>query len=194
MSDIKPPEGDQFESDWLPIYDARTPYNEDKIVALLHEFERLYLKLSPVPPDQIAWAPEGGHRINESLCREMGVNSTVISLLRRLTYDNAHTWGGIHMENWATCVDYRVDAHIRGSRHVEGIPPFDTPEGYVKMLPQEVILGMGGIAANNIILDTAESESPLSFWFLWNILHLHTTEECAPINPENLLLLVGFPS
>jgi hypothetical protein len=162
MPKIPRPESDRFESQWLPIYDTRTSYNEDEIVSLLHEFEHMYMKLSSVDPETISWAPDDGHEINEKLCREMGMDSTVISLLPHLTYSNigGHE-GGIHVDSYMSCVDYRNDNDVRGARYGIGIPPFDFPEDQVKILPHEVILAWGDREVDVIILDTKESGSPL---------------------------------
>jgi hypothetical protein len=164
MPEIPPPEGDRFQSEWLPIYDTRTPYNEDEIVSLLRDFEHLYMKVSSVLPDTVAWAPEGGHEIDEMLCQELGMDSTVISLLRRLTYTN-HPPGGIHMDTGMDYLDYRQEYYIYNGRYGIGIPPYPFPDNEVKLLPYDVILADGDRDTNVIILDTKESESPCySFW------------------------------
>jgi hypothetical protein len=164
MPQIPPPEGDQFQSEWLPIYDTRTPYNEDEIVGLLREFEHLYMKVSSVRPDEVGWAPEGGHEIDETLCRELGMDSTVISLLRRLTYNNFPD-GGIHMDTWMCYMNYRNEYDIRSGRYGIGIPPYPFPDDKVKLLPHDVILADGDREVNVIILDTKESESALLFFW-----------------------------
>lgn len=155
--DIPPPEGEFSARDWLPIYETRTPYDEDEIVSLFYEHAQIYMKLASVNPETVAWAPEGGHKINETLCRELGMGPRVISLLRRLIYSN-NRGDGIHYDAWMSSLNYRDDNDIIASRYATGILP-DLPEDQIKIQPQDVILAWGDREVDNMILDTEESKS-----------------------------------
>lgn len=68
------------QTEWLPIYSQRSPYNEDEIVALIVEIYNLYILFGYLLASQVDWAPEGGHQINEALCNELGIAAEEITV------------------------------------------------------------------------------------------------------------------
>ncbi|CAD6445472.1 643a2637-e35f-4dc7-b51b-9ab199fc994d [Sclerotinia trifoliorum] len=82
------PDRESPSSDWLPIYNKRSNYDETEIVHLIHDIVRNYLRLSAVSEDEVIWPPtEGaGHLldIDEILCDELHISDSVKSLIRRL--------------------------------------------------------------------------------------------------------------
>ncbi|RDW59550.1 hypothetical protein BP6252_12637 [Coleophoma cylindrospora] len=71
-------------TDWLPIYNTRTPYVEAEIVHLIHEIVRNYVRLSAVSEDEVIWPPEGGHDLDEALCNKLNISDAAKSLIRLL--------------------------------------------------------------------------------------------------------------
>ncbi|KAJ8060075.1 hypothetical protein OCU04_011685 [Sclerotinia nivalis] len=47
------PDGYDPETTWLPLYNRRTPYNEDEIVKLMNEIARNVVKLAGVPETDV---------------------------------------------------------------------------------------------------------------------------------------------
>ncbi|KAF3026674.1 hypothetical protein E8E14_014587 [Neopestalotiopsis sp. 37M] len=68
-----------------------TDYDEDTIVQLITELSHLLIKLCTIEEDQVAFPPDGGHRINEELCESLHIDSAVVSLMKRLPYPKKHT-------------------------------------------------------------------------------------------------------
>ncbi|KAF7936014.1 uncharacterized protein EAE98_002233 [Botrytis deweyae] len=78
------PDHDDPSTEWLPIYNTRTPYDEAEIVHLIHEIVRNFVRLSTVSEAEVIWPPEGGHRLDEALCNELNISDAARSLIRLL--------------------------------------------------------------------------------------------------------------
>ncbi|KAL3426974.1 hypothetical protein PVAG01_00483 [Phlyctema vagabunda] len=148
-NEIPRPEGEYPMADWLPIYNIRTPYNEDEIVSIIAEITRLYASLSSIGADEIVWSTV----INESLCHELSIDPAVISLIRRFPDTNDQ----IFFDPDTRLIKYRRDETLRSYRAQEGIPPLDLPEGQQKILPHEVCIASGERDGKHLYLDTKEN-------------------------------------
>jgi hypothetical protein len=80
------PENENQQHQGLPSESAaRPPYNEDEIVQLMKEIYRTYLQLNYIKRWELVWPPKHtGHAINEALCKELGLDPALISLMKRL--------------------------------------------------------------------------------------------------------------
>lgn len=59
------------------------PYNEETIISLITEWYSLLISLAYLHPAQVIYPP---HDINEQLCRSLGIDDSVISLMRKIPY------------------------------------------------------------------------------------------------------------
>ncbi|KAL3426959.1 hypothetical protein PVAG01_00468 [Phlyctema vagabunda] len=150
-SEPTPPEGAYSESVWLPIYDIRTPYDEDEIIEIITEITRIAISLGTLREDEVMWSTP----VNETLCRELSIDAAVISLIRRLPYTPSAF--GIYLESYTSLLDYSDDEVLRYSRAQENIPPIDLPEGQPKILPHEVCIADGDRDSPQLYLDTKEN-------------------------------------
>ncbi|PQE10572.1 hypothetical protein CJF31_00009317 [Rutstroemia sp. NJR-2017a BVV2] len=150
------PDGYQKETEWLPIYYRRTPYNEDEIVHLINEIVRNYIRLSSITPESVIWPPEGGHRLNVSLLDEMHVSPAARSLISRLPspsgvdlalYGESRMW------------DVTDEEGLRESRkRLMGYDEQETATGSERLvLPQDVQLTWGPPQSAIVFLDTEEN-------------------------------------
>lgn len=63
-----------------------SPYNEATIVSLIEEYYSLLLSLSYLRASQIVNPPPSDHLINEKLCNSLGLDTAVISLMKKIPY------------------------------------------------------------------------------------------------------------
>lgn len=82
LGSVRIPDGCAPQTEWLPIYHRRTPYNEDEVVHLIHEIVRHYVRLCALDENKVIWPPEGGHALDETLCDELNVSQAARSLIR----------------------------------------------------------------------------------------------------------------
>lgn len=68
------------------IMSTRSSYNETTIVSLVKEYYSLLIALSYIHPSQIVNPPPCNHIINESICKQLGLDAAVISLMKKLPY------------------------------------------------------------------------------------------------------------
>ena len=62
---------------------AAIPYNEETIVSLITEWYTLLISLAYLHPTQVIYPP---HDIKERLCRSLGIDDSIISLMRKIPY------------------------------------------------------------------------------------------------------------
>jgi len=74
------------QTEWLAEYNRRSEYNEAEILCLVKEIIDLLVLFGYPAADQIDWAPENGHPINETLCSEYRLEKLVSSLMQKLPY------------------------------------------------------------------------------------------------------------
>ncbi len=66
---------------------TQSPYDEATIVSLINEYYSFLVTLSYLKPSQIIYPdPDSGHNINEVLCKQLGIDAIVISLMKKLPY------------------------------------------------------------------------------------------------------------
>jgi hypothetical protein len=150
------PDGHQKETQWLPIYNRRTPYNEDEIVHLINEIVRNYIRLSSIPPESVIWPPEGGHKLNTTLLDEMHVSPAARSLIARLPSPS-----GVDLALYGECRLWHItdEEALRDSRkRLMSYEELETATEREKLvLPQDVQLTWGLSDAAIVFLDTEES-------------------------------------
>lgn len=66
-----------------PLPPTGMPYNEETIVNLITEWYSLLISLAYLHPTQVIYPP---HDINERLCKSLGIDDMVISLMRKIPY------------------------------------------------------------------------------------------------------------
>lgn len=147
-----------YHEPWLDIYNRRTPYDEDEIVALIHEYIRLVEQVAPIDDEdcRAKFPPPGGHTINEELCRQHGANENVISLMKRLPYGSFHD--GVHWATWSYAIDYADDSVIEARTENPSCPADENADVYLDVEPHVICLTDGDRESLNIFLDTEESE------------------------------------
>ncbi|CEL09172.1 hypothetical protein ASPCAL12312 [Aspergillus calidoustus] len=126
MSELEPPKPAP------PLKLPRTPYNEDEIVNLMKELYKTFLRLNYIKRWEVIWPPKGtGHAINEVLCREIGLDQAVISLMKQLPYIKGSLVSmDIEVYKYSRAMVYLEDDEIRGGRDPTH-PGKDAPTNYV---------------------------------------------------------------
>ncbi|TGO22516.1 hypothetical protein BPAE_0164g00030 [Botrytis paeoniae] len=151
------PDNDDPSTEWLPIYNERTPYVEAEIVHLIHEIVRNFVRLSTVSEATVTWPPEGGHHLDEALCNELNISDAAKSLIRLLPCPG-NCNSPIFLYQSSQLFEISDNGfNLRSSREsplfVEGKTP--APECYI--LPHDVQLSAGDRDTPIVILDTIEN-------------------------------------
>lgn len=146
-----------FQTEWLAEYNRRSEYNESEIVEFVKEiFDHLVL-FGYVQAGQIRWPPTGRHAINETLCNELHLDPSVVSLMKRLPYIVSDPYGrgdlDFSLSPASPQVSYLDDRQLREGREAHmGGPPFGRVESQDLKLTECMMYG------TSIILDTKESK------------------------------------
>ncbi|KAL2842141.1 hypothetical protein BJX68DRAFT_270860 [Aspergillus pseudodeflectus] len=132
---------------------TRPPYNEDEIVQLIKDIYRTYLKLNYIKRWELVWPPrDTGHAINEALCKELGLDPAVISLMKRIPYFcDYSTAKDIEFYPDSRAMVYLEDDEIRGGRD-PSLFEFQEPR-LDHLLPHDIALICEGDEGSNVILD-----------------------------------------
>ncbi|KAM0153612.1 hypothetical protein ACHAQE_007543 [Botrytis cinerea] len=147
------PDGSSPSTTWLPLYNLRTTYQEDKIVSLIHEIVQDYVRLSGVSESEVVWAPADGHYLDESLCNLLGISETAKSLIRLLPVPGPNHINQINLFESSSLIDVTTSSGLKNSR--EAPPRPDSARDYI--LPDELQLAIGDSESSAIILDTNEN-------------------------------------
>ncbi|CAD6441945.1 a2d4b20f-cae4-4f5c-9210-343e9d6981b8 [Sclerotinia trifoliorum] len=149
------PDGDSPSTTWLPIYNQRSPYDENEIVDLINEIVRDFVRLSSVSESEVIWPPEGGHNLDESLCNSLNIDisETAKSLIRRLPDPATTQPETILLYGSSSLFTITNSYDLSGSREA---PPCSDPN-LQYLLPHEVQLAIGETQSTAIILDTNEN-------------------------------------
>ncbi|KAJ5560254.1 hypothetical protein N7513_002653 [Penicillium frequentans] len=153
-------------------------YNEETIITQVTTIYNLLLKLSYFASDRVTFPPEGGHIINEELCRSLHLAPEVISLMKKVPY----VIDGYHKPiMWQSrAYEYLLDEEIRNGRDPELTGAVDDDELRMDFLrPWEVALTCWLDDGISVILDTKsnitrvidESEPPENDFREENIAH-----------------------
>lgn len=143
------------QTEWLAEYNRRSEYNEAEILGLVKEIIDLLILLGYVEADQIDWAPENGHPINETLCSEYRLERPVISLMQKLPYVKRAFHGDLSFNIFPASpqVRYLDDDLFRWGReaemHMHGVNVIEV---------QDIALTVCILYGTSIILDTRESK------------------------------------
>lgn len=161
MEPVSEPDDEQ-ETSRLALVSIQTPYDEDEIAGLVTELYELLVKLAYIGRDHIAWPPaDGGHAINEDLCRELHIAPNALSLLKRLPYVDADCPYTLHLLPNSEPLSYLLDSNVERSRDPAAYP--QTPRrDYI--LPHDIPLTAPGDEGRCFILDGRESMLCLSSW------------------------------
>ncbi|RFU23863.1 hypothetical protein B7463_g12477, partial [Scytalidium lignicola] len=149
------------------FYNIRTSYNEYEIVGLITELFELLLKLAYFSNDQVTWPPQEGHKINETLCKELHLEPAVISLMKKIPYVDER----VELFPRSFPYSFLDDDNIIASRDPERIPPHEDQESDFRvnnLLPHDIALSYHwreeGLA---LALDTSENTIRLIPWEIW---------------------------
>ncbi|PQE07849.1 hypothetical protein CJF32_00002969 [Rutstroemia sp. NJR-2017a WRK4] len=151
------PDNSSPSTDWLPIYNKRTPYVEAEIVHLIHEIVRHFAQLSPISEDDVIWPPEGGHHLDEAVCAELNISDEAKSLIRLLPCPGPKCIPQICLYEFSRILDIAEDGGLRDSRQSPSCFDDTAPPGERYILPYEVQLSKGDRDTPSIILDTREN-------------------------------------
>jgi hypothetical protein len=146
-----------------PLKLPRTPYNEDEIVNLMKDLYQTFLRLNYIKRWEVIWPPKGtGHAIIEALCREIGLDQAVISLMKQLPYIKGSLVSmDIEVYQYSRAMVYLEDDEIRGGRDPTFFYFQEPRLDY--LLPHEIVLICDHDEGSHIILDIKESKAhPLS--------------------------------
>ncbi|ESZ92888.1 hypothetical protein SBOR_6751 [Sclerotinia borealis F-4128] len=150
------PGNDSPSTDWLPIYDTRTPYVEAEIVHLIHEIIRNYVRLSTVSEDEVTWPPEGGHHLDEALCNELNISDAAKSLIRLLPSAGSISPVFLYQSSQLFKI-LDGGSSLRISRESPSYDEEKDPLAERYILPHDVQLSAGDLETPVIILDTREN-------------------------------------
>lgn len=138
----------------LTLDNTRTPYDENEIVGFVTELYELLIKLAYLGRDQITWPPDGGHAVNENLCRELQIEPGVVSLMKRLPYVDGDFRYSIHLFPQSEPLSYLQDDDIERSRDPDG-EPRRMRRDYI--LPRDIPLTAPGDEGPYLVLDVREN-------------------------------------
>ncbi|KAL3420489.1 hypothetical protein PVAG01_08988 [Phlyctema vagabunda] len=144
-------------TDWLPIYNARTPYVEAEIVNLIHEIVRNFVRLSAVAENEVIWPPEGGHNLEEALCHELNISDASNSLIGRLPCPTEAV-SPVFLYEGSQLFNITDNDDLRISRESPSYVENEDPLAECFILPDDVQLSGGDPETHVIILDTRESK------------------------------------
>lgn len=151
------PDNDDPSTEWLPIYNKRTPYVEAEIVHLIHEIIRNFVRLSPVSEAEVTWPPEGGHHLDEALCNELNISDAAKSLIGLLPCPR-NCILPIFLYQSSQLFDILDNGFsLRYSRESPSFEEGKTPASECYILPHDVMLSSGDPETPILILDTIES-------------------------------------
>ncbi|KAF7928303.1 hypothetical protein BELL_0655g00070 [Botrytis elliptica] len=151
------PDHDDPSTEWLPIYNTRTPYDEAEIVHLIHEIVRNFVRLSTVSEAEVIWPPEGGHRLDEALCNELNISDAAWSLIRLLPCPG-NCICPIFLYQSSQLFDILDNGFsLRSSRESPSFVEGETPASECYILTQDVMLSAGDPETPIVILDTIEN-------------------------------------
>ena len=151
------PDNNGPSTEWLPIYNKRTPYVEAEIVYLIHEIVRNYVRLSAVSEDAVTWPPEGGHHLDEALCNELNISDAAKSLIRLLP--SGSSIFPVFLYQSSQLFEISDDGFsLRASRESPSFDEEKDPPAERYILPYDVQLSAGDPETPVIILDTRESK------------------------------------
>ncbi|KAI9644784.1 hypothetical protein NHQ30_006811 [Ciborinia camelliae] len=156
------PDQDYRSTDWLPIYNTRSPYVEAEIVHLIHEIVRNYVRLSPISEDEVTWPSESGHHLDEALCNEFNISDTAKSLIRRLPCAG-RSISPIFLYQSGQL--FAIPADLPMSRESPSYDEQTDPPTERYVLPHEVVLTYGDRETPVVILDTRENTIRVVFPF-----------------------------
>ncbi|TGO09351.1 hypothetical protein BTUL_0169g00050 [Botrytis tulipae] len=150
------PDNNDPSTEWLPIYNKRTPYVEAEIVYLIHEIVRNYVRLSAVSEDVVTWPPEGGHHLDEALCNELNISDAAKSLIRLLP--SGSSIFPVFLYQSSQLSEISDDGFsLRASRESPSFDEEKDPPAERYILPYDVQLSAGDPETPVIILDTREN-------------------------------------
>ncbi|KAF7884807.1 hypothetical protein EAF00_010625 [Botryotinia globosa] len=150
------PDNNDPSTEWLPIYNKRTPYVEAEIVYLIHEIVRNYVRLSAVSEDVVTWPPEGGHHLDEALCNELNISDAAKSLIRLLP--SGSSIFPVFLYQSSQLFEISDDGFgLRASRESPSFDEEKDPPAERYILPYDVQLSAGDPETPVIILDTREN-------------------------------------
>lgn len=139
------------------LNNLRTPYDEDEIVDLVSDLYELLIKLAYIGRDQVSWASDGGHAINEDLCRELQIEPRVVSLMKRIPYVHEDLRWSIHLFPRSEPLIYLLDEDVERSRDPGGDADAVNRD-YI--LPHDIPLTTPGDEGPYFVLDIRESKIP----------------------------------
>lgn len=146
--------GDEQEAPRLLLDNIQTPYSENEIIGLVTDLYNLLIKLAYISRDHIAWAPVGGHAINEDLCHELQIAPEVISLMKRLPYVDADCPYSLHLLPNSEPLSYLEDSDVERSRDPAAYPERPRRD---YMLPHDIPLTGPGDEGPYFVLDVRDS-------------------------------------
>jgi hypothetical protein len=134
----------------------RTPYNEQEIVNLVTELYELLVELCYVSRSDIAWPPKpNGHRIDEAICKELGLKPEVVRLMQKIPYPrDSYIARDVELFPWSDVYVYIEDGEIRAGRDPDHFGDECRPD-YIKST--DIALCQGTRDGMTVVLDTAES-------------------------------------
>ena len=165
--DHQPPSRPQQQTSKLPnpppspiLNTMSTPYNEAEIVSLITELYSLLIKLSYFNYNDVSFPPKNGHQINEDICRNLHLDSAVISLMKKLPYINGDLRYGIYLFPGSIPYCFLQDGDILESRDPENLPQKEGVEETIRLdyiLPHDIALSHNLRDGMGLVLDTKAS-------------------------------------
>lgn len=156
-------EHDEGETAQPTLDDCCTTYSEDEVVGLINELYELLIKLAYLRRDHVTWPPDGGHFINEALCRELHLEPKVVSLMRCLPYIDGDFRYSIHLFPESEPLSYLQNDDLERSRDPHG-DSWALRWDYI--LPCDIPLTAPGDEGPYLVLDVRESKSWVFTWVL----------------------------
>jgi hypothetical protein len=125
----------------------------------MKDLYQTFLRLNYIKRWEVIWPPKGtGHAINEALCREIGLDQAVISLMKQLPYIKGSLVSmDIEVYKYSRAMVYLEDDEIRGGRDPTFFYFQEPRLDY--LLPHEIVLICDHDEGSHIILDIKESKA-----------------------------------
>jgi len=149
-----------------------TPYNEAEIVSLITELYELLVKVAYLDNGQVTWPPfDSGHLINVDLCKQLGLDAAVISLMKKIPYVDSREQEeddvierpdlhGFHLFPRSMAYSFLRDDDITESRDPENLPPRPGEKSELRLdyiLPHDIALSHNLRDGMTLVLDTKDS-------------------------------------
>lgn len=140
------------QTEWIPEFASRSPYNEEVIVRLITDWYRILVQFAYVNPANIEWAPPEGRSIDEAVCAELGLAPAVVRLLK-LMPQHRNCW-----EIADFCPFSRSRTFIWSERgDIKESRNLGSDRNPQLVLPQDLALTHAMECGTSIIIDTVES-------------------------------------